>query len=316
MPVRICLALLIVASSAAIAAGSAPARPRILGISHAAFYVSDTARARAFYKDFLGFAEPYALPRPHGGELVWIKVNDRQSIELFPGSEAAPGSDRLFHIALETDDAEAMRVYLQAHGVTVPPVTPVGRIGNRNFTVQDPAGNRVEFVEYRPEGWTRREAGRHLPDTRISHRILHVGVMTGPLDASLAFYRDLLGFQEFWRGSAGGRVLNWVNVRVPDGDDYLELMLYEAPPDAERLRIMHHICLEVADVPRAAEILAGRPRPAGIREPSEVRTGVNRRRQVNYYDPDGTRIEIMEPRTVDGVPPPSSPAPAPAVAPR
>lgn len=313
--VRLLLSALLLA--AAVAPGrAAPARPRILGISHAAFYVSDTAKARAFYKDFLGFAEPYAIARPGGGELVWIKVNDRQSLELFPGGEAAPGADRLFHVALETDDAEAMRAYLQAHGVRVPPVAAVGRIGNRNFTVTDPAGNRVEFVEYRPDGWTRREAGRHLPDTRISARILHLGVIAGPLDASLAFYCDLLGFHEFWRGSAGGRALSWVNVRVPDGDDYLELMLYETPPAADRLLTMHHVCLEVPDVPRAAEILAGRARPEGTRAPSEVRVGVNRRRQVNYYDPDGTRIEIMEPRTFDGRPPPSSEAPAPAVPPR
>ncbi len=43
----------------------------------------------------------------------------------------------------------------------------------------------------------------------------------------------------------------------------------------------------------------------------EIATGVNRKRQLNLWDPDGTRVEIMEPRTVDGVPAPSSTAPPP-----
>ena len=43
----------------------------------------------------------------------------------------------------------------------------------------------------------------------------------------------------------------------------------------------------------------------------EQRTGINRKRQVNLFDPDGTRIELMESATIDGKPTPSSPAPPP-----
>ena len=42
-----------------------------------------------------------------------------------------------------------------------------------------------------------------------------------------------------------------------------------------------------------------------------IQTGVNRKRQINLYDPDGTRIEMMEANTIDGQPAPSSTAPAP-----
>jgi hypothetical protein len=42
-----------------------------------------------------------------------------------------------------------------------------------------------------------------------------------------------------------------------------------------------------------------------------IQTGVNRKRQINLYDPDGTRIELMEANTVDGKPAPSSTAPPP-----
>jgi lactoylglutathione lyase len=46
-------------------------------------------------------------------------------------------------------------------------------------------------------------------------------------------------------------------------------------------------------------------------KPLEIQVGVNKKRQINLYDPDGTRIELMEPNTVDGVPAPNSTAPAP-----
>jgi lactoylglutathione lyase len=46
-------------------------------------------------------------------------------------------------------------------------------------------------------------------------------------------------------------------------------------------------------------------------KPMEIRTGTNRKRQMNLYDPDGTRIELMEPATVDGKPTPPSNAPPP-----
>jgi lactoylglutathione lyase len=229
-------------------------RPRITGVSHAAFYVSDMAKARAFYEDFLGYQSPFSIPRPNGGDLVWIKINDRQSVELFPGSEVAPEADRLYHIAVEVDDADAMLAYLRAKGVAgLPPAAtaPLGKVGNKNFTIKDPNGNGVEFVQYMPDGWTVREKGKFLPDTRIAKRLSHVGVMVGQLDASLKFYGDLLGFKETWRGSSGGKMLNWVNLQVPDGEDYVEFMLYDKYPSTDRLRTMHHICLEVPDVAMA-----------------------------------------------------------------
>jgi lactoylglutathione lyase len=43
----------------------------------------------------------------------------------------------------------------------------------------------------------------------------------------------------------------------------------------------------------------------------EIQIGINRKRQLNLYDPDGTRVELMEPQTVDGKPAPPSTAPPP-----
>jgi catechol 2,3-dioxygenase-like lactoylglutathione lyase family enzyme len=290
-----------------------PPRPHILGISHAAFYVSDMAKARAFYEGFLGFASPFSIPRKDPTQqLVWIKINDHQTIELFPGSEVAADAPRLYHIALEVDDAEAMRVYLQSKGVTVPAKVGVGKIGNKNYFIKDPNGNTVEIVEYLADGWTMREKGKFLPDTRVSVHMPHVGIMVGQLDASLKFYGDILGFRETWRGSKNSKVLNWVNLQVPDGKDYIEFMLYSGTPSLDRVHTMEHICLEVTDVAKTGEILKGRPLPEGCKPPTPIATGVNGKRQINYYDPDGTRVEVMEPVTADGKPVPPSTATPPA----
>ena len=128
---------------------------------------------------------------------------------------------------------------------------------------------------------------------------------------AIRFYRDVLGFQETWRGSAKGKELNWVNVKVPDGDDYVEFMLYKDTPTMSRLGTMHHLCLEVPDIEKAKSTLEARPARRDYTRTLEIRTGINRKRQLNLYDPDGTRIELMEPKTVDGPSAPSSTAPPP-----
>ena len=99
-------------------AAQTPARPRITGVAHIAIYAADYEKSRAFYRDFLGFEEPYSLTNNDGSpSLTFFKVNERQYIELFP--EREPGSDRLNHISIETDNAEAMRRYLASRGIKV-----------------------------------------------------------------------------------------------------------------------------------------------------------------------------------------------------
>ena len=66
-------------------AADEPGRPHLLGLSHIALYAHELDRTRAFYRDFLGFAEPYSLTNKDGTlAIVWVKINDHQSIELYP----------------------------------------------------------------------------------------------------------------------------------------------------------------------------------------------------------------------------------------
>jgi catechol 2,3-dioxygenase-like lactoylglutathione lyase family enzyme len=285
-----------------------PKRPRVLGVAHIALFVSDIEKSRAFYKDFLGFGEPFKLDKPDGSlSLTFIKVNDRQYIELFPGLQ--PGADRLNHISIQTDDAEAMRAYLGSRGVKVPATVPKGRIKNSNFNVKDPDGHTVEIVQYEPDGWSIREKGKFMTSARISERMMHLGILVGDLSASRKFYGDILGFHEIWRGSRDGAVLSWTNMQVPDGEDYIEFMLYKDLPDPDKRGTAHHICLMTPDIARAKVKLE--TRSGMYTKPMEIRTGTNRKRQMNLYDPDGTRVELMEPVTVDGKPTPPSNAPPP-----
>ena len=62
---------------------------------------------------------------------------------------------------------------------------------------------------------------------------------------------------------------------------------------------------------KAAAILKQRAAQIGYTKPIETRIGMNRKRQLNLYDPDGTRVELMEPQTIDGTAAPASTAPAP-----
>ena len=108
-------------------------RPRITGVAHIGFMAQDINRSRAFYTGLLGWQEPYSLKNP---DVTFFKINDRQYVELV--SEDKPATDRLTHIALETDDAAGMLKNLASKGVKVPRRVTKDRIGNTSFTVTDP----------------------------------------------------------------------------------------------------------------------------------------------------------------------------------
>lgn len=288
-------------------------RPRITGVAGIGFFVSDVAASRVFYKDFLGYEEPYQVRHADGSlATAIIKITDRQFVELYPG--LTPGQDRLHHIAFYVDDAEAMRAYLASRGVTVPDRVTPGRMGTVSITVKDPENHLVEFVQRVPGNWAERDAGKFLPADPISRRMSHVGVLAGDYAAFMKFYGDILGFTEFWRGaSRTSETVSWTNLRLPDSNDYIEPMLYSEIPGPDHRGEEHHFCLEVADLPAAHAWLERRAaRPTYPRELAP-RTGVNRKRQLNLYGPDGSRVEVMEANTVDGVPAPPSTFPLPRI---
>jgi lactoylglutathione lyase len=166
-------------------------------------------------------------------------------------------------------------------------------------------------VQRLPTGKEMQAAGKFMPDARISPRIYHVGYLVGDAQKTEDFYK-MLGFTETWRGGANPKELSWINMKVPDGEDYVELMLYRSLSEGG-WGTKNHLSLVVPDIEKAVAELESRPYYKTYGKQLEIHTGVNGKRQVNLYDPDGTRVEIMEPNTVKGTPvPPSSAPPPPA----
>jgi catechol 2,3-dioxygenase-like lactoylglutathione lyase family enzyme len=294
-----------------LSAQAPPARPKVLGVAHYSIFVSDLAKARAFYEDFLGYEEAFTLPKADGTvQMAFVKINDHQYVELV--NEPNKGEGQLNHLGIYTDDVERMRQYLASRGIKVPDQVTRNRIGNKKISVVDPDGHTLEIVEYLPESWTGKDSGKHMPPTRISDRMMHAGILVGNLDAAARFYGGILGCHETWRGnSLTSTTLNWVNMRVPDGDNHVEFMLYKELPPPDRRGSPHHFCLVVPDIQKAVATLEVRPARKGYGRELKINLGVDNKRQVGLFDPDGTRVEMMDIEPIDGKPAPSSTLPPP-----
>lgn len=310
--------LLMAGAVHASAQNAAPTRPAITGISHVGYFVTDLNHSIAFWHDLLGFDEYFHLDKPGSDQvrIAFVKINDRQHIELF--NEPTPDPPNMMsHICFSVGNVEQMRTYLRSRGFNVKPSNGgKTRTGDYAFEIKDPDGTLIEFVQSLPGGVEMRDKGKFMPPTRISPAIYHAGFMVGNAEKSLAFYEGVLGFKEFWRGGKKPDVLNWIDLRVPNGQDYIELMLYTNPPKSYGTE--NHVSLEVNSMQKALGGLESRPYSktylSTYGRPLEDHVGVNGKRQVNLYDPDGTRVELMEPFTANGkhVPPSMAPLPPPA----
>lgn len=99
-------------------------------------------QARTFYGELLGLSEiekPDIL-KPKGG--VWFSLGKG---ELHVGIEDAFAPACKAHPALLVSDLSALRVRLEAIGVTIYEAEPIP--GVVRFYVHDPFGNRIELLE-------------------------------------------------------------------------------------------------------------------------------------------------------------------------
>jgi len=313
----ILLVLLLVPAQCAQAQTKPVERPRITGISHVGYFVSDLPKALDFWHGLLGFDEYFSIRKPGTDQvrIAFIKLNNRQHVELFTDPPTAP-PNRMSHVCFTVDNIEQMRTYLRSRGYPVKPGNgSKTKAGDYAFEIKDPDGTLVEFVQSMPDGVEAQDQGKFLPPTRIADGIYHVGFLVGNSAKSMAFYEGVLGFKETWRGGRDPKQLSWINLQVSDGQDYIELMLYSKLPPTYGTQ--NHVSLVAPDVQKAMQILESRPAYKTYltyAKPLEMHVGVNRKRQVNLYDPNGTRVELMESRTIDGKPTPSSMAPPPPAA--
>jgi catechol 2,3-dioxygenase-like lactoylglutathione lyase family enzyme len=284
--------VLLAALVSSLFAQTSAGRPHILGLAHVAFRVSDLGRTSAFYERSLGFAEPLSLSEESGqAAIALVKINDDQYIELLPGDARSQG--QLDHFAVYTDDLGAMREYLLAQRVPIIRDIHQGRVGNPFLTVSDPDGHPMEIVQYSPTSLTGQSKGKSMPADRVSSHIAHVGILVRSVGSAMRFYREVLGFQELSRGGGGPGHPDWIDLRAPDGSDYIQLLPFSGIPSPADFKAQNHLGLASSDVRKTVASLQTRGTSA-LNSRVTVQTGGDLPPRADILDPDGARIEIME----------------------
>jgi len=267
---------------------SAVERPPIIGLAHVGFFVSDIGKADEFYGHALGY-QHFSLDKPTGGLMLnYYKINDHQYVEIYPGLKG--DQDRLSHVAFETTDARKLRDYLASKGVKVPEHLKPGLDKNISFMIDDPEGRKIEFVQYMPGSLHRSKFGTLLPTTRVSDHMIHAGFVVHDRAAEDHLYKDILGFKVMWYGGMKDDEVNWVDMRVPNGSDWLEYMLRVNNPSPKTRGVMNHFALGVNQIQPAYHSILDR----GYKPPQPPKIGRDGKWQLNLYDPDLTRVELME----------------------
>ncbi len=268
-------------------------RPPIVGVAHVALETNDMDASKQFYGHILGYAA-FEAPKPEAGPSVqFFKINDHQYIEILPDLKSDE-QDRLVHIAFETEDARKLLRYLAGHNVTVPAAVEHDSEGNLSFRMKDPEDHEIEFVQYMRGSVQSRQFGKLLPDTRVSKRMIHAGLIIHDRAAVDKLYHDVLGFQVMWYGGRTEDRVDYVDMRVPEGSDWLEYMLNVNNPTPKTRGVMHHLALGVPDIHAATKTVTER----GYTAPQPPKIGVDGKWQLNMYDPNLTRAELMEFRPV------------------
>jgi catechol 2,3-dioxygenase-like lactoylglutathione lyase family enzyme len=293
---RVLAAAFVVTFTVAAGAQTVPVRPKITGISHLAVYASDPAATDRYYRETLGAAK---LADPENPKGVRYAFNDVQFVEVLP---LPPGSgiNRLDHAAFNTDDAEGMRKYLAAKSWKTPAAVTKGADGSHWFSVNDPEGNKIQFVQ--PPRLPKTVAAPNA----IGHHIIHAGILVHDRAVEDTFYRDLLGFRPYWWGGMKDGKIDWVSQQTPDSHDWLEYMLESGPAGSaaapamtqHMLGVLNHFSIGVHSVDDAQKTLIAGNRLNGVHDDTP-KMGLDGKRQFNMYDPDQTRVEMMNFRATE-----------------
>jgi len=276
--------LLVVLQVCALSQTHSGARPRILGIDHVSFYTTAPDGVKKLYSDVLGIAS--AAPVESGCTVRYVIGTQWVGYSAAPDAKA---TDRMDHVAFLTDKIVALRRYLADQGLK-PSVIQTTSVSDHSliFSIADPEGHRIEFVQ------RGRGHGPQPPaSSAVSRHMIHTGFLVYHQEAEDHFYRDILGFRPYWHGGMKDDVTEWLAIQVPDGTDWLEYMLNQpAHPDLQLTGVMNHISLGVKDIKQAQALLESHGWKAHGDEKAQM--GKDGKWQLNVYDPDLTRVELME----------------------
>jgi len=263
-----------------------PERPHILGIDHVSVYVSNVEKSRQFYSDVLGLTTN--CPRHASADLCYLVAPSDQRVFL----ARVPAQTRnstlkswLAEVAFATDNLIEMHRYLLSHGI-VPGNIRRDSDGSRSFRVRDPEGNPIAFVHR-----LHAKIGSRPASKQIRTHLIHAGFVVKDLAAENRFYVDLLGFRLYWYGGFKDDGVDWYELQVPDGPDWIEYMLnIPANADHKELGVQNHFSFGVKNVHDASAQL----RSNGLRTFDGPEVGRDGKDSLDAYDPDGTRVEVME----------------------
>lgn len=164
----------------------------LAGIAHVAFGVNDLEKSRAFYRT-LGFEEAFEFTDAGKTTVAFMKVNDRQFIELYPRyGDSQPGG--LLHICFEANDLEPVHNAYLKQGLQ-PTEIKKGRAGNLLFALHDPEGQLLEYAQYMPGSLHSLDHGKHLGERRISERLVQATATVKDIKAEHAFFVEKLAFK-------------------------------------------------------------------------------------------------------------------------
>jgi catechol 2,3-dioxygenase-like lactoylglutathione lyase family enzyme len=268
-------------------AATRPSRPRILGI--ASVTIAAPGDTEGFYTNKLGLAAE--MQECMGVCLSHLDLSSLQQLEIldrkqFDELTQKPVGSNLVQITFETSDLEALHTYLASVGILCSEIFKSGIEGaNPLFWVVDPELHQIGFLQSK--------VANHYVHRgeQVSSHLIHAGFVVHDRAAMDKFYKEILGFHVYWHGGMKEGVDNWVDMQVPDGTDWIEYML-NVPADANKhtLGVMNHIALGVSDIHAAAKQLLSN----GMKLTEEPKIGRDGKWQLNLYDPDDTRVELME----------------------
>jgi catechol 2,3-dioxygenase-like lactoylglutathione lyase family enzyme len=168
------------------------------GIGHIAIRVEDIAASVAFYNK-LGYQQAFAMTKGDVVTQSFIKINDRQFIELYPINPDNPTQDKpeFLHLCFEGVDLNAIHDAYVAEGLTPIAVRKAGA-GNLLFTLKGPqqfsSPQNIEYTQYMPESLHSKDFGQHVGTDRVADKMMLVTLAMQNPAAARAFYLDKLGF--------------------------------------------------------------------------------------------------------------------------
>jgi catechol 2,3-dioxygenase-like lactoylglutathione lyase family enzyme len=133
---------------------------------------------------------------------------------------------------------------------------------------------------------------------------MHVGILVHDRALEDTFYKNLLGFRPYWWGGMKEGQVDWVSQQTPDSHDWVEYMLESTHGGApskgipagmsqHTLGVLDHLSVGVPSVDVAFKTLKDGNRLAGVQADESPKMGRDGRGQFNMYDPDETRLELM-----------------------